>query len=351
MQVGSVARWRRGVNRLGSQGARHNQGLGRVKRRADTLGLAAVRRARYDCARLLPQHEEFDDVWNCGIHRPQRRDADHPGRPEAPGISRLRLGGHGRHPGRPDRAAARRGQAGQPGARRSASSPLDGPIGIGHTRWATHGQPSERNAHPHISMNGDFVVVHNGIVENYLELRERTAAARASSFKSDTDTEVIVHLVELLRRRQGHDLTEATRRLACELQRRARHRRHERARNPIDWWRRASATRAAWRWAWARARCSSPPTSRPSWSTPGGMVFLESRQMAIVTADGYHVQTLDRQPVDAANPRHRLGPGQRGTRRVPALHAEGDLRAGALADRHDPRPHRLPERAVYACPT
>lgn len=75
------------------------------------------------------------------------------------------------------------------------NSPLSGNIGIGHTRWATHGEPSVRNAHPHLSMNGRVVVVHNGIVENFLTLREELMA-EGVSFGSDTDTEVIVQLVE-----------------------------------------------------------------------------------------------------------------------------------------------------------
>jgi glucosamine--fructose-6-phosphate aminotransferase (isomerizing) len=74
-------------------------------------------------------------------------------------------------------------------------SPLHGNAGIGHTRWATHGEPNARNAHPHLGMTGEVVVVHNGIVENFLELRQELVAEGAV-FKSDTDTEVIVHLVE-----------------------------------------------------------------------------------------------------------------------------------------------------------
>jgi len=76
-----------------------------------------------------------------------------------------------------------------------AEQPIHGPIGIGHTRWATHGEPSARNAHPHLSATGDVVVVHNGIVENFAALKEELAAEGAT-FRSDTDTEVIVHLVE-----------------------------------------------------------------------------------------------------------------------------------------------------------
>ncbi|MCE2529384.1 MAG: glutamine--fructose-6-phosphate transaminase (isomerizing) [Acidimicrobiia bacterium] len=87
-------------------------------------------------------------------------------------------------------------------------SPLGGHAGIGHTRWATHGVPSDRNAHPHCDATGDFVVVHNGIVENFRPLRDRLEAGGVA-FRSDTDSEVLAHLVALA---FDGDLTEAVRR-------------------------------------------------------------------------------------------------------------------------------------------
>jgi len=74
-------------------------------------------------------------------------------------------------------------------------APLDGTYGIGHTRWATHGRPTEENAHPHRDCTGQYVVVHNGIVENYLELKEELGR-EGHKFVTETDTEVIAHLVE-----------------------------------------------------------------------------------------------------------------------------------------------------------
>ena len=72
-----------------------------------------------------------------------------------------------------------------------------GQLGIGHTRWATHGRPSDRNSHPHSDCTGNFVVVHNGIIENYLQLKE-DLIAKGHEFLSETDTEVVAHLVEEL---------------------------------------------------------------------------------------------------------------------------------------------------------
>jgi glucosamine--fructose-6-phosphate aminotransferase (isomerizing) len=82
------------------------------------------------------------------------------------------------------------------------TDPLDGIYGVGHTRWATHGRPTEENAHPHRDCTGRIVVVHNGIIENYLELKEELQS-QGHTFTTETDTEIVAHLVEREMKRDG----------------------------------------------------------------------------------------------------------------------------------------------------
>ena len=97
------------------------------------------------------------------------------------------------------------------------AEPVDGEYGVGHTRWATHGRPTEENAHPHRDCSGRLVVVHNGIIENYLELKQRLQRA-GHRFQTETDTEVIAHLVEQeFQAGGGGGLEGAVRRVLAEL--------------------------------------------------------------------------------------------------------------------------------------
>jgi len=93
-------------------------------------------------------------------------------------------------------------------------NPLEGTYGVGHTRWATHGRPTEENAHPHRDCTGRLVVVHNGIIENYVELK-RELQKRGHAFKTETDTEVMAHLIE--EKVRDHPLEEAVRLTLPEL--------------------------------------------------------------------------------------------------------------------------------------
>ena len=95
-----------------------------------------------------------------------------------------------------------------------ARDPIDGSFGIGHTRWATHGRPTEENAHPHRDCHDRTVVVHNGIIENYIELK-RELTARGHTFVTETDTEIVAHLVE--QETTGDGLAAAVRRALTRL--------------------------------------------------------------------------------------------------------------------------------------
>jgi glucosamine--fructose-6-phosphate aminotransferase (isomerizing) len=180
---------------------------------------------------------------------------------------------------------------------RVAASPISGHIGIGHTRWATHGAPAEHNAHPHISMHGDFVVVHNGIVENYLELRTELME-QGVTFASETDTEVIVQLIEHYAHSNGvTDVTEITRRAVARL--RGAHAIVVMSKAQPD---RIVAVRIGN--AGGVALGLGEGENFIASDIPAilehtrNMIFLESHQMVTVSADSYAIQTLDCEPVD-----------------------------------------------------
>ena len=179
---------------------------------------------------------------------------------------------------------------------RLAESPIEGEIGIGHTRWATHGKPSERNAHPHTDASGQIVVVQNGIVENFRELRAELEA-EGITFNSDTDTEVIAHLIGL-HYAEGNGLAEAVRLALLQL------RGPQRGGGALTAGAGTAGRGAAGqrgrrgRGLSATARCSSPPICRPSSTTPGGSSSSRTARWPSCARDGAEFFTLDGEPLE-----------------------------------------------------
>ncbi len=169
---------------------------------------------------------------------------------------------------------------------------LSGTIGLGHTRWATHGRPTEENAHPHTDCTGDLVVIHNGIIENYLSLKEKLLA-EGHVFRSETDTEVIAHLIEKYLQ-DDPDIERATRRALCDVTG-------------------AYAIGVLWKGDPNRivgAKCQSPlvvglgegdffsASDIPALlSHTRNVLFLNDREMVVLSADGAQVTTIEGEPV------------------------------------------------------
>ena len=172
---------------------------------------------------------------------------------------------------------------------------LVGTVGLGHTRWATHGRPTEENAHPHTDCTGDLVVIHNGIIENYLGLKEKLIAD-GHRFRSETDTEVIAHLIEKYLAEKP-DIEVAVRRALNDL-------------------RGAYAIGVLWKGDPSRivgAKCESPlvvglgdgdfffASDIPAiLSYTRNVLFLNDGEMVVLTKEGVEITTLAGEPVQRA---------------------------------------------------
>ncbi|HZY40903.1 MAG TPA: glutamine--fructose-6-phosphate transaminase (isomerizing) [Anaerolineae bacterium] len=176
------------------------------------------------------------------------------------------------------------------------ASPIAGPIGIGHTRWATHGRANQINAHPHLDCTGDLVVIHNGIVENFLDLRHELQA-KGHVFKSETDTETIVHLVEEYTK-EGQSFEEAARLTLSRLQgAQAVVLMNKRQPDRLIAARIGNAGGVTLGLGDGEMFLASDMPAILDYTRK--MIFLESRQMAVIVKDGYKIITLDGDPVEA----------------------------------------------------
>ena len=185
------------------------------------------------------------------------------------------------------------------------TEPLAGTAAIGHTRWATHGEPNQANAHPHIDGTGDVVVVHNGIIENYVELKDRLLA-NGHEFTSHTDTEIIPHLIQELLG-QGHGFEESVRLAATEL--RGAHAiacMHARTPEILVTLRIGNAGGVAIGHGGGEMFLSSDlPALLP---VASAVTYLAPGEIAVVHREGCEVQTLEGVPVDTTTHQIAMNP-------------------------------------------
>ena len=172
-------------------------------------------------------------------------------------------------------------------------TPLKGATGIGHTRWATHGRPSEVNAHPHVA--GTIALVHNGIIENHVALRHQILE-RGEKVQSDTDTEIVAHLINL-KTREGHGLEEAVRLALREV--RGTYAIAVVSKNEPD---KLVVSKTASPLVLGLGQGemfvgSDVPALLPY---TRDMIFLEDGEIATLTANSVRISTLDGKPVERA---------------------------------------------------
>jgi glucosamine--fructose-6-phosphate aminotransferase (isomerizing) len=174
--------------------------------------------------------------------------------------------------------------------------PVKGQIGIGHTRWATHGEPCQRNAHPHLGASGAIAVVHNGIIENFRALRQELEA-KGREFASETDTEVVVHLVEDYLE-AGVDMQTAVRKALTHIKGASAFvflSEHEPDRLVVARLGNAGGLTIGVGDGEMFLASDIPAILEHT----RDMIFLEDRQMAVIRRDGAQVETLTGEPVDA----------------------------------------------------
>jgi glutamine---fructose-6-phosphate transaminase (isomerizing) len=200
--------------------------------------------------------------------------------------------------------------------------PLEGTFGIGHTRWATPGRPTDENAHPHRDCSGRIVVVHNGIVENYLELK-RELTAKGHKFVTETDTEIIAHLIEEIQKETEKDGAKIS--LEDAVRKAVKHLTGAFALGILS---SAEPDKII-------AARSGPPVVI---GVGDGEYFVASDVPGIlhhtrdIEADG-----LQREADRAAVAEDPVGPDPGGKGRLQAFHAEGNLGAAACDQRYDAR--------------